>query len=319
MKEFVVASGADLQKNYKQIAENHLAQRFADSPEFEKAFLKTFSDMVFSQNADQLEILSKMNQNTLLNAVFKATEIGASFAKKEISLIPFQEFKKVTEKGVERKIATGKYDAVAIVDINFQKQQILKLPNCCKFFVVQVHEGMKIITDLESGNRVFHGENNSMKPTIGYYAVFISTDGQRYDLFMSNTEIVERARFSPNFKEGNYKNPSNNIHYEKIVVRNLLKSIPKLSEELSSIVAYDEVGNTFEDVEYIEVVNETTPLEEVKKELAKSKEKPETKKAGPKKEQKAESKKASTKKEEPEKVEKSTKKDAENQELNDFF
>ena len=275
-KELSLKTVTDLQMNFKQVAHDHLQLRFSDNPEFQKNFIKTFSDMVFSQSDEMLETLTKMKKNTLLNAVFVATEAGASFAKKEVSLLPFQSYKKVNEKGVERKVATGEFDAVVIFDINFQKQQLLKLQNCKKFFTAEVHEGVKIIEDLETGNIAFSGENDVTKPTIGYYAVFITTDDERYDKFMTNAEIIERAKFSPHFKADNYKQTGNNIHFEKLVVRNLMKEIPKVSNELRSIIGHDEVSNA-EFTDFVEVVDEetgevTNKLEKAKKELATVKE-----------------------------------------------
>jgi len=278
--DLVINSITDLQTNYKQIANNHLAERFSDNPEFRKAFVKTFSDLIFSQDDDMLEKLSKTRQNTLLNAVFVATESGASFAKKEVSFIPYAAYKKITEKGVERKVATGEFDAIVIFDINFQKQQILKLQNCKKFFTAEVHEGVKIIADLETGNTVFEGVNDITKPTIGYYAMFITIEGERYDKFMTTAEIIERASFSPQFNATKYKSTNNNIHYEKLVVRNLLKEIPRISDGLKSIVAFDEVGDY---TDYIEVGAEhqekieapkVNKLDEAKKGLAKERPEP---------------------------------------------
>ena len=283
--ELAINSITDLQTNYKQIAETHLADRFSDNPEFKKQFLKTFSDLIFSQDEEKLEKLTKTRKNTLLNAVFVATEAGASFAKKEVSFIPYAVDKKITEKGVERKVATGEFDAKIIFDINFQKQQILKLKNCKKFFTAEVHESVKVIADLETGNTVFEGINDITKPTIGYYAMFITTEGERYDKFMTTAQIIERAKFSPQFKADKYKSTNNNIHYEKVVVRNLLKEIPKISENLKSIVAFDEVGDY---TDYIEVGGEHQEqieapkinlLDEAKKEMAKEKPKPEPEKA----------------------------------------
>ena len=273
-KELSLKTVTDLQMNFKQVANDHLQLRFSDNPEFQKNFIKTFSDMVFSQSDEMLDTLTKMKKNTLLNAVFVATEAGASFAKKEVSLLPFQSYKKVNEKGVERKVATGEFDAVVIFDINFQKQQLLKLQNCKRFFTAEVHEGVKVIEDLETGNIAFSGENDVTKPTIGYYAVFITTDDERYDKFMTNAEIIERAKFSPHFKADNYKQQGNNIHFEKLVIRNLMKEIPKISNELRSIIGHDEAG---EFTSYIEIVDEetgeiTNKLEEAKKELAPAKE-----------------------------------------------
>jgi len=273
-KELSLKTVTDLQMNFKQVANDHLQLRFSDNPEFQKNFVKTFSDMVFSQSDEMLDTLTKMKKNTLLNAVFVATEAGASFAKKEISLLPFQSYKKVNEKGMERKVATGEFDAVVIFDINFQKQQLLKLQNCKRFFTAEVHEGVKVIEDLETGNIAFSGENDVTKPTIGYYAVFITTDDERYDKFMTNAEIIERAKFSPHFKADNYKQQGNNIHFEKLVIRNLMKEIPKISNELRSIMGHDEAG---EFTSYIEIVDEetgeiTNKLEEAKKELAPAKE-----------------------------------------------
>ena len=278
--ELAINSITDLQTNYKQIAETHLADRFSDNPEFKKQFLKTFSDLIFSQDEEKLEKLTKTRKNTLLNAVFVATEAGASFAKKEVSFIPYAVDKKITEKGVERKVATGEFDAKIIFDINFQKQQILQLKNCKKFFTAEVHESVKVIADLETGNTVFEGINDITKPTIGYYAMFITTEGERYDKFMTTAQIIERAKFSPQFKADKYKSTNNNIHYEKVVVRNLLKEIPKISENLKSIVAFDEVGDY---TDYIEVGGEhqeqieapkINKLDEAKKEMAKEKSEP---------------------------------------------
>lgn len=274
--EIALKVAADLQVNYRDAAKNYMQIRFADNPEFQKKFIKTFSDMVFSQSEEMLETLAKIKQNTLLNAVFVATEAGASFAKKEISLLPFQAFRKIKENGVERKVATGEFDAVVIFDINFQKQQLLKLQNCKKFFTAEVHEGVKVIEDLETGNVAFSGENDVAKPTIGYYAAFITDGGEKYDKFMTCAEIIERAKFSPHFKSDNYKQTRNNIHFEKLVVRNLIKEIPKVSNELRSIIGHDEVGNT-EFTDFVEVVDKATgeitnKLEEAKKELATVKE-----------------------------------------------
>lgn len=281
MSEIQLKSISDLQNNYKKLADSHLQIRFADNPEFKREFVKTFSDLVFSQNDEMQEKLLSMKQNSLLNAVFKATEAGASFAKKEISLIPYEIFKKevirTLKGGVERKIATGKYDAIVIFDINFQKQQILKLQNCKRFFTAEVHDGVKVIEDLNTGNCIFDGENNALKPTVGYYACFITTEGEKYDMFMPNEEIVERAKFSPQFKKENYAKTSNNIHYEKIVVRNLMKEIPKISDELKSILSSDDAP-IFEELSNFEVVDTKTgeiserekvnELEEAKKRIS---------------------------------------------------
>lgn len=259
----------ELQKSFVTDAENYLKLRASDNPEFKKEFIKTFSDLLFSQNDEMLEKLSKTKPASLLNAVFKATEVGASFAKKEVSFIPYEIFKKEISNNVEKKKATGEFEALVIFDINFQKQQILKLKNCKRFFTAEIHDGMKILSDLSTGNFVFEGENEVTKPTVGYYASFLSTDGERYDLFMSCAEIVERAKFSPQFAESKYKNTGNSIHYEKIVVRNLMKIIPKISAELSSIIAYDEAPDY---TPYVEVGKEPNALEAAKKELAGNKE-----------------------------------------------
>ena len=264
-----------LQTNYKQLAENHLAERFVNNPEFKAEFIKTFSDLIFSQSDEMLEKLAKTRQNTLLNAIFKATEAGASFAKKEVSLIPYEIFKKTTENGVEKKVATGECDAMVICDINVEKQQILKLPNCKRFFTAEVHEGVKVTENLMTGTIDFEGENDITKPTIGYYACFITTEGEKYDKFMTLAQIVERASFSPQFKPSNYKQTSNNVHYEKLVVRNLMKEIPKISNELRSIMAVEDV----EYHEYIEVEEpvqkieekKVNKLEQAKKEIAEKK------------------------------------------------
>lgn len=249
-----------LQTNYKKLAENHLAERFSNNPEFKAEFIKTFSDLIFSQNDEMLEKLAKTRQNTLLNAIFKATEAGASFAKKEVSFIPYEIFKKTTEKGVEKKVATGEFDAMVIFDINFEKQQILKLPNCKRFFTAEVHEGVKVTENLMTGTTDFDGENDITKPTVGYYACFITTEGEKYDKFMTLAQIVERANFSPQFKSGNYKQTSNNVHYEKLVVRNLMKEIPKISNELKSVLSVEEIQYH----DYIEVEEPVQKIEEKK-------------------------------------------------------
>lgn len=259
----------ELQTAFVVMSETHLKLRASDNPEFKKEFIKTFSDLIFSQNDEMLEKLQKTKPASLLNAVFKATEVGASFAKKEVSFIPYEIFKKESKNGVDKKVATGEYEALVIFDINFQKQQILKLKNCKRFFTAEIHDGMKILSDLISGNFVFEGENDVTKATVGYYASFISNENERYDLFMSCAEIIERAKFSPQFKAENYKKTSSSIHYEKIVVRNLMKIIPKISEELSSIIAYDEAS---EYTEYEDMTGKPSKLEEAKKELAEKKE-----------------------------------------------
>lgn len=260
-----LTKATDLQTAFIAMSENHLKMRASDNPEFKKKFIKTFSDLIFSQNDEMLEKLAKTKPASLMNAVFRATEAGASFAKKEVSFIPFEIFKKEKKNGAEVKSGTGEYEALVIFDINFQKQQIMSLENHKKFFTSEIYEGVKVLKSLDTGNYVFHGENNVNNPTVGYYAAFIDTTGEKYDLYMSCAEIVDRAKFSPQFKADNYKNTKNSIHYEKIVVRNLMKEIPKISRELSSIIAYDESQYT----DY-ELVEDGTPnrLEAAKKEIA---------------------------------------------------
>ena len=266
----------DFQKEVLKFVKPYLSSRKSNSPEFEIEFEKILSDMIFSQTDDGLELLKKAKPESLYNAVFRASEIGASFAKKEISVLPFSANKKETVNGVTTTKATGKYDLTVVVDIKFQKQQILAMPNCKKFFTAEVHEGVLIIHDLNTGLYIFEGTNNVSKSTIGYYACFITTDNQVYPLFMSNQEIVDRAMMNPGFKAKNYEKTSNNVHYEKIVVRNLLKEIPKVSKELRSIIAWDERA---EITEYEELPNDkpkVNALEEAKKELLEGKKEPET-------------------------------------------
>ncbi len=71
------------------------------------------------------------------------------------------------------------------------------------------------------------------------------------------------------FKESNYKNTSKSIHYEKIVVRNLIKIIPRQESKLSSIIAYDENYN-LEITPHEDVTNNENEnaLEAAKKELS---------------------------------------------------
>lgn len=204
-----------------------------------------------------------------MNAVFRATESGASFAKKEISFIPFEIFKKEKKGGADVKTATGEYEALVIFDINFQKQQILKLTNCKRFYTAEVHAGVEVISDLTTGNYSFDGKNDVTKETIGYYACFVTTENEIYDMFMTCAEIIDRAKFSPGFKEANYKKTGKSIHFEKIVVRNLMKIIPKISEELKSVLAYDESA---EFTEYTDVTDGGKALESAKKELSPKKE-----------------------------------------------
>jgi len=271
-------SALALQNNYKSDSDNYLKMRGSDNPEFKIEFLKTFSDLLFSQNDEMLEKLSKTRSASLLNAIFRATESKASFAKKEISFIPFEIFKKEKKDGVERKIATGEYEALVIFDINFQKQQILKLENCKRFYTAEVHDGVEVISDLTTGTYCFDGKNDVTKPTIGYYACFVTTDNEIYDLFMTCAEIIDRAKFSPQFKPDNYKKTEKSIHFEKIVVRNIMKIIPKISSELKSVLAYDE-SSEFTHYELVEDNRNT--LEEAKKELSEKKETAKTVKKTP--------------------------------------
>ena len=82
---------------------------------------------------------------------------------------------------------------------------------------------------------------------------------------MSCAEIIDRAKFSPGFKPYDYKKTNNSIHFEKIVVRNLMKIIPKLSNELKSVLAWDESS---EFTQYEDVTNDGKALEVAKKEIA---------------------------------------------------
>jgi recombinational DNA repair protein RecT len=257
-----IALTSEFQGQLLSKVETYLSDRKSNNPEFKTLFEKTAADMLFSQTTDGLEAIKKARPLALFNAIFEATEIGASFAKKEISVIPFAAMVTTKVGDTVSKRATGENDLTIIVDIKFQKQMILKMENCKRFFTAEVHDGVVVVEDLNTGNCIFDGVNNVTKPTIGYYAKFETTDGQIYDLFMSCAEIVDRARKNKvGFKEENYKNTAKSVHYEKIVVRNLLKIIPKVSKELSSVIAYDEQYLT----EYEEVSTKPNALETAKK------------------------------------------------------
>ena len=167
-----------------------------------------------------------------------------------------------------------------IIDIpTFSKTANSETSKLQRFFTAEVHEGVKVIENLKTGTTDFEGDNDVTKPTIGYYACFITTEGEKYDKFMTNSQIIDRAKFSPQYKAENYKNTTNNIHFEKVVVRNLLKEIPKVSDELRSIISVEEAAEYAEYVEVHEAIEEAPEsqpkkvnrLEEAKKELAKEK------------------------------------------------
>jgi recombinational DNA repair protein RecT len=254
---------APIQSQFKEISKQYLAARGANNPEFEAVFMKTGTDLLFSQNDEMMEKVLKTKINSLLNAVFQAAEIGASFSKKEIYFIPYEINKTEFVNGTKRTTKTGEYTATLITDVNFQKQQILKLENCKRFFTAEVHNGVEIIHDLVTGNCIFEGKNDVTKPTIGYYARFEATSGEVYDLFMSNAEIKERASFSPQYKEDKFASAEKNIHYEKVVVRNILKIIPKISETLKTTISME-----FSEYELVDEVKEPNRLEAAKKEIA---------------------------------------------------
>lgn len=237
---------APLQQNYTELSKHYLTFRSVNNPEFEAKYVKTFSDMLFSQTDDMLNKLSSIREQSLMNAVFRAAEIGASFAKKQISILPFEIKEKTKVNGVEVERGTGKYDVTIVVDINYQKQLILAMPNCKKFFTAEVHEGVTVIEDLSTGNFVFEGVNHPTKNTIGYYACFLTTDGIMYDMFMPNAKIIERAAMNPHYKEKLYQNPNGNIHFEKIVVRNLMKIIPNIPGEIATILSSDDLFSDYE-------------------------------------------------------------------------
>ena len=265
----VIALQDSFQKELDQNLSIYIKERGINNPDFEIQFKKTGRDLWYSQNDEMREKLAKTKAWSLMNAVFRATESGASFAKKEISFIPFEIFKKEKKGGADVKTATGEYEALVIFDINFQKQQILKLTNCKRFYTAEVHDGVEVISDLTTGNYSFDGKNDVTKETIGYYAAFQTTENEIYDMFMTCAEIIDRAKFSPGYKEANYKKTGKSIHFEKIVVRNLMKIIPKISEELKSVLAYDESA---EFTEYTDVTDGGKALESAKKDLSPKKE-----------------------------------------------
>ena len=236
-----IALQDEFQKEILSYSTPYLEVRGVNNPEFKIKFENILSDMVFSQTEDGLEKLKKARPQSLLNAVYRASEVNASFAKKQISVLPFSANKTVTEKGVTRTVATGQFDLTIVIDINYQKQMILAMPNCKKFFTGEVHEGVQVIKDLTTGLYIFEGTNYVTKATIGYYACFITKDDQVYPLFMTCKEIIERAKCNPSYKDKNYETTNNNIHFEKIVVRNLMKEIPQISNELKSVLAFDEI------------------------------------------------------------------------------
>lgn len=265
-----IALQSEFQNQFLSQVDTYLDDRKINSPEFKLNFEKVAADMIYSQTTDGLEAIKKARPLSLFNAIFIATEIGASFAKKEISVLPFAATVTTKVGDTTSKRATGENDLTVVVDINFQKQMILKMPNCKKFFSCEVKDGVQVYTDMSTGNCIFEGKGEFSKPTIGYYACFFAMDGEKYDLFMTCSEIVDRARMNKvGFKAGNYENTSKSIHYEKIVVRNLMKIIPREESKLDSILAYDEVQEL---TPYEDVTDGGKALELAKKELAPKKE-----------------------------------------------
>ena len=265
-----IALQSEFQNQFLSQVYTYLDDRKINSPEFKLNFEKVAADMIYSQTTDGLEAIKKARPLSLFNAIFIATEIGASFSKKEISVLPFAATVTTKVGDTVSKKATGENDLTVVVDINFQKQMILKMPNCQHFFTAEVHDGVQVFHDLTTGNCLFEGKNDVTKPTVGYYSRFADRSGEVYDLYMSCAEIVDRASMNKvGFKPDNYKKTSKSIHYEKIVVRNLLKVIPREETKLSSILAWDENSEL---TPYELVEDSTNTLEAAKKELSAKKE-----------------------------------------------
>ena len=265
-----IALQSEFQNQFLSQVDTYLNDRKINSPEFKLNFEKVAADMIYSQTTDGLEAIKKARPLSLFNAIFIATEIGASFAKKEISVLPFAAVVTTKVGDTTSKRATGENDLTVVVDINFQKQMILKMPNCQHFFTAEVHDGVQVFHDLATGNCLFEGKNDVTKPTVGYYSRFVDKSGEVYDLYMSCAEIVDRASMNKvGFKPDNYRKTSKSIHYEKIVVRNLLKSIPREESKLDSILAYDEVQEL---TPYEDVTDGGKSLESAKRELIPKKE-----------------------------------------------
>lgn len=264
-----IALQSEFQNQFLSQVDTYLDDRKINSPEFKLNFEKVAADMIYSQTTDGLESIKKARPLSLFNAIFIATEIGASFAKKEISVLPFSAMITTKVGDVTSKRATGENDLTVVVDINFQKQIILKMPNCKRFFTAEVHDGVQVYDDLTTGNCLFEGKNDVNKPTVGYYAMFLDKSGEMYDLYMSCAEIVDRAKMNKiGFKSDNYVKTSKSIHYEKIVVRNLLKIIPREESKLASVLAWDE---STELTPYEDVTDGGKALESAKKGLSEAK------------------------------------------------
>ena len=257
-----------LKDEFKGIAKLYLENLGDTSPESLKKFQDTLGDFAYYVTPENVENITKMRKANFLNAMYRVSKTGALFSQKQASLLPFEIKKKEKRGDSIVEISTGEYDAVLVIDINYQKQMIQALPNCKKFFTGEVYEGVQPILNLTTGNYEFIGVNDCTKQTIGYYAAFITNDGVLYDCFMTNKEIITRAESNPKVKKENYKEVKGNIHMEKIVIRNLYKEIPKLNEALKAIDSLE--AHEIEITEHEDVTDQpkVNALEEAKKEIA---------------------------------------------------
>jgi len=257
-----------LKTDFKEIAISYLKGLGIEDELSIKKYQNTLGDFAYYVTPENVDLLMKMRNSNFLNAMYRVSKTGALFSQKEASLLPFEIKKKEKRGDIVVEILTGEYDAVLVIDINYQKQMIQSLPNCKRFFTCEVYDGVQPILNLSTGNYEFDGINNALKPTIGYYAVFLDTEDIIHDIFMSNAEIIKRAESNPKVKKDNYKDPKNNIHMEKIVIRNLMKEIPKVTESLKVIESLEN-GYDLEITEHEDVTDKKpNALEDAKKELA---------------------------------------------------
>lgn len=101
----------NLQETFPQLQKNILSVALRIIPNFSANLCTDAPDLVYSQSdKEMLRKARKSAPEQFVERAFIATEIGASFAKKEISFIPYEIFKKETVNGVETKKKTRNLD-----------------------------------------------------------------------------------------------------------------------------------------------------------------------------------------------------------------
>lgn len=264
-----------MEKNNQLIFEKS-AIKFADKFKLQEDVLQKFNRTILQMDLLGVDYL-KYEPADLFMLILSTIEKGVDLLKKDAYIVDLQTtVKSKNEKGqiIEKKVIKP----TIWLNINFQKQQILKNPDVAKIATLRLDSDIEVSYDFETLEFTFEKKGKIVSEVPRYAAIILMKDKTRHVNVMQEDEIL--SRLPENFtdaQKSKYTGVFATDHCTKMVLRNLLKNV-HIDERTAELSALENINYSIdvEDADFEDLTNQKILEKKPTKKTEKTEKKSET-------------------------------------------